>query len=65
MSAWRQAGITYFRYCNMTASYLRKSLKPGPLRKEAMERDAVHQKLEIWSKGKVQESLAFESVSDF
>jgi hypothetical protein len=40
----------------MTASYMRQTLKQGPARVAALERDAVHQKLEIWDEGKVKES---------
>ncbi|GJQ14255.1 hypothetical protein GpartN1_g6046.t1 [Galdieria partita] len=59
---WRAAGLTYLRYANICADFVRKALKE-PKRTEALSRTTFEMTKSEWSEGKVakRESLAQEA----
>jgi len=51
MTFWRQAGLNYIQYSGIAAKLTRRALKPA-LRTEALKREAVHAKVNVWKDGK-------------
>ncbi|XP_017767570.1 PREDICTED: ATP synthase subunit epsilon, mitochondrial-like isoform X1 [Eufriesea mexicana] len=51
MSAWRQAGLNYINYSQISARLIRQALK-SDLRPEATKRDEVNVKFTQWKDGK-------------
>ncbi|KAK4527920.1 hypothetical protein GAYE_SCF46G5853 [Galdieria yellowstonensis] len=49
---WRAAGLTYLRYANICADFVRKALKE-PKRTEALSRTGFEMTRSEWSEGKV------------
>jgi hypothetical protein len=48
---WRQAGMSYLRYTNTCAAFLRRALRDGP-REAALARERSSVRINVWDDGK-------------
>ncbi|KAI9096942.1 mitochondrial ATP synthase epsilon chain-domain-containing protein [Phlyctochytrium arcticum] len=59
MSYWREAGMTYLQYANITARALRNVLKAQP-KTMAIRREEQYVKVQAWKDGKQGESRVID-----
>ncbi|KAJ3022452.1 hypothetical protein HKX48_006130 [Thoreauomyces humboldtii] len=60
---WREAGMTYLQYANISAKVLRNVLKEGP-KVQALRREEQFAKVQIWKDGKQGETRVIDAAGN-